>query len=198
MLTYTTNNFEDKSKKYQLGPTVQELIKGLWSCQGIGDVRTKLEPFPPYWRRREGKFRLMARIISVEQRHVVCLLDILERDSGEYARFLRDPRRFGTEWLDPQLDMRQIETSIASHIEGSGTGQIDALPILPENLTPWLQPLTFGLDENDLLVYESEEWLKRFRRREFLDFWATYYEIVCGIQDQTADIREYIRDRLRE
>jgi len=54
-----------------------------------------------------------------------------------------------------------------------------------------LEPPGWGIEAEDgeLIVYESGEWVKRFRRREIGDFWQTYLEIVSSAAGNPAGSR---------
>jgi len=181
---YTTSRFDEKVAQYDLQARIAELLEALETTQEIHAVRALFEPFPPYWKRRAGRLRLIARIVHVGEDQVLCLLDILERRDASYEQFMRDPRRFGERSLDPLLSEHALQFWLKARKALKDKKEYQRLP---DQLRPWLEPPGWGTDTDskDWVIYESEEWIKRFRRREINDFWQTYYTIVRNIVERT-------------
>lgn len=181
MYVYSTPKFNEQINHYQLHPKFEELRTALEKQSGVMAVRLYLQPFPPYWKRREGKLRLMARLLTIGDEHVICFLDILERKGGDYERLTKDIRKFGEERLDPLISEAAVLTWLTLRKEQEK--QRPAARKLPDTIRPWLEPpgWILPIESGDWVIYESEEWVRRFRRRDISDFWQSYYEIVYKI-----------------
>jgi hypothetical protein len=49
----------------------------------------------------------------------------------------------------------------------------------------------------DWVIYESEEWVTRFRKREIQDAWETYYQMILGIRERNPSQAEEFPDLLQ-
>lgn len=165
-------------------------------------IRQLFEPFPPYWKRRRGKEgRIFARLISVGEDEVFCFIELLRRKSHDYLRLLTDIR----DYMEPLLPSQQELEKWVEEQKASGV-EIISKPPLPETAVNWLYPPqwmmgastdasfteTKGNSIEEILIYESREWVSRFRQQSISDFWQTYYEILSDIA-QDADLKaQYI------
>ncbi len=185
MYVYPTLKFSNMVEQYHLQTEINQLVQMLEKTEGMDIVGALFEPFPPYLKRRLGKFRLLAKIVRVGNNRVVCLLSIWPRDDILYKDFVRDPRGVGKHCLDPLLDQDALQRSLAefNEVQDAQQHQIGTLKSLPSTLYPWLEPPGWGMDPQarDLVIYESAEWVKRFRNKEINDYWQTYHDIISNI-----------------
>ncbi|MDA2935353.1 ATP-binding protein [Acidobacteria bacterium AH-259-D05] len=183
MLVYTTPRFDKKVRKYNLQSKIDKLRDDL-EVTGINAVRALFDPFPPYWKRAQATVRLIATISRVKENLVFCLLDILEREDTSYQRFQSDPRRFGTAHLDPLWSADDLLTWMEKykHLKVG----IHKLPPLPDEMRSWLGPPYWeDTTTQNFVVYESEEWGKRFQRPEILICGVKYCEVILDIINET-------------
>ncbi|HEY9671419.1 MAG TPA: hypothetical protein V6D11_08250, partial [Waterburya sp.] len=159
--------------------------------QRIDEVQARFERVYPYLKRRILNRRLIARILRVDDEQLLCLLDIFKRGDNDYEQFLEDPREYGRTYLEPQLDQHQIRDWLTR--EKTKQHAVDKLPELPPELYPWLEPPGWQMETltEDWVIYESEEWVTRFRQREIQQAWEIYYQLISGIKDEIHPTEEF-------
>ncbi len=184
MYVYRTSGFNSKAELYGLQERIDDLCVEL-ETQRIDEVQSRFERVYPYLKRRILNRRLIARILRVDNEQILCLLDIFKRGDNDYEQFLEDPREYGRIHLEPKLAQHQIREWLTR--EKTKQQQIQSLPELPPELHPWLELPGWEIETvtEDWLIYESEEWVTRFRQREIQDAWKTYYQIVAGIHSES-------------
>jgi len=197
MYVYFTHKFREKVEKHSLQEKVAKLCSGLERADDdMYALRMFLESFPPYWKRREQDLRLIAKLQRLESDHVLCFLDIMKREDKDYQKLLADSRQFGRDHLDPLIDPKDIQNWLKELKAKESTQQRQIRQYLPDNIRPWLDPPSWYVDadEMDLVVYESEEWVRRFRRRKIQDYWQTYYDIISTIvsdPDSASELKDW-------
>src|SRR5919199_250165 len=185
MYVYRTSQFNDKAERYSLESRIDDLCAEL-ETHTIDEVQARFERVYPYLKRRILNRRLLARILRVDDEQLLCLLDIFKRGDNDYEQFLESPVEYGRIHLEPQLDEHQLRKWLAqAKIQQNQSQQLAELP--PE-LLPWLEPPGWDMETvtDDWIIYESEEWVTQFRKREIQDAWETYYQIILGIRDETT------------
>ncbi|MEW6491723.1 MAG: hypothetical protein AB1589_04120 [Cyanobacteriota bacterium] len=190
MYVYRTSGFNSKAELYGLQERIDDLCVEL-ETQRIDEVQSRFERVYPYLKRRILNRRLIARILRVDNEQILCLLDIFKRGDNDYEEFLEDPREYGRDHLEPKLDQHKIRAWLTR--EKTKQQQVLSLPELPPELHPWLELPGWEIETvtEDWIIYESEEWLTRFRHREIQDAWETYYQIVAGIRSESIPSEEF-------
>ncbi len=189
MYVYRTSGFNNKAELYSLQERIDDLCLEL-ETHRIDEVQARFERVYPYLKRRILNRRLIARIVRVDNEQLLCLIDIFKRGDNDYEEFLEDPREYGRTYLEPQLSKQQIREWLAR--EQAKQRPVPKLPELPPGLRSWLEPPGWEMDTltEDWVIYESEEWVTRFRQREILDAWETYYRLVSNIRSETMPVEE--------
>src|SRR4028119_1575445 len=190
MYVYRTCQFNDKAERYGIQARIDDLCAEL-ETQRIDEVQARFERVYPYLKRRILNRRLVARILRVDDEQLLCLLDIFKRGNNDYEQFLESPVEYGRTYLEPQLDKQRLRSWLA--IAKTQQSQVQQLPELPPQLRPWLEPPGWEMETltEDWVIYESEEWVTRFKKREIQNAWETYYQIVSGIRSETAKSEEF-------
>lgn len=185
MYVYTAEPFDEKVKQHRLHDEAAKLYEMLKSLDTYGTLRGLLEPVWPYWMHRVEKLRLIGRILRVGDDQVICLLDILDCRDRNYKEFRKDPRRFGQKALEPLLRDDELQNWLMQEkrSETETEHRVRQVDPLPAKLQPWLEPPGWGADTyaEDLVIYESEEWVMRFRSYDIANYWRTYYDILTDL-----------------
>ena len=191
MYVYRTSQFNDKAERYGIQSRIDDLCAEL-ETQRIDEVQARFERVYPYLKRRILNRRLIARILRVDDEQLLCLLDIFKRGDNDYEQFLEAPVEYGRIYLDPQLDEHQLQNWLAE--KKIKQRQEKQLPELPPEVLPWLEHPGWDLETltEDWVIYESEEWVTQFRKREIQDAWKIYYQILLGIRDETNQPEEFL------
>lgn len=175
-IIYVTKETIEKSRKYGVHINVQELVT---NCQ----TRSFSEAFQlfdirhPYLYKRISNYRLIAKVESIKETEVICILDILKKGDKESNDFNADHYKFGHEKLEKLLDRPQVEIYVSQEIQkGLELGDTKKKQ-LPEDLFRWLEPFEH-IQNTDDLILESHQWVSKFQSKEYEKFWANYYNLV--------------------
>lgn len=189
MYVYRTPQFNDKAERYGIQNRIDDLCAEL-ETQRMDEVQARFERVYPYLKRRLLNRRLIARILRIDNEQLLCLLDIFKRGDNDYEQFLESPVEFGRIHLEPRIDEPLIRNWLTEKMLEESQAQ--QLPELPPELRPWLEPPSWETETltEDWVIYESEEWITRFRKPEIQRAWETYYHIIAGIREQTARVEE--------
>ncbi|MBD2065236.1 hypothetical protein NDI37_17185 [Funiculus sociatus GB2-A5] len=184
MYIYRTYLFTQKALRYGIQAQVDSLSVELEPLRS-DEAQARFERVYPYLKRRgENNLRIVARIRQVQDYQVLCLLDIFLRGSKEYKKFLRNPEEYGAKHLDSRLDEEEL-TNWLSQRELSAIATSGSRSLLPENLLPWLEPPSWEM-ENDrnfwTIIYESEEWIARFKNPEIREYEENFYHLISEIE----------------
>jgi len=177
MHVYASREFEQKVNHYKLQKKVHKLRQDIESAEDIHKVRQEIfEPVHQYLRRNLGKpYRLIASTRRVGDEQIVVLLNIFGKDRG-YKKFSSEVEHKGK---SEDLDNLITEAELQNYLENiQSPPEEEERPILPEEMLPWLEPPGWELDTNDIIIYESQEWVTRFRNKEINDYWETYQDLV--------------------
>ena len=187
MYVYRTFGFNDKAERYGIQARIDSLCAEL-ETQRIDEVQTRFERIYPYLKRRILNQRLIGRIVKIDDEPLLCLLEIFKRGDRNYEEFLNDPIEYGRSHLESQLNESQLRDWLAvAKIEQHPTQQ---LPELPSTLRPWLEPPGWEIETTtgDWVIYESEEWVRRFSKAEIQNAWETYYQIILKINNDAGEL----------
>ncbi|MGB5961709.1 MAG: hypothetical protein WBG73_13665 [Coleofasciculaceae cyanobacterium] len=200
MYVYRTSGFNEKAEFYGIQSRMDDLCAELLT-QRIDEVQARFERVYPYLKRRILNRRLIARIIKVDNEQILCFLDIFKRGDNDYEQFLEAPVDYGRTYLEPILDHIRLREWLT--LEKLNQTQVQQLPELPSELHPWLEPPGWEMETltEDWVIYESEEWVARFRDSKILDNWEIYHQIICKIRDesiQSSDISGLTNVRICE
>jgi hypothetical protein len=178
MYIYITQQCQDNAEKYYIQPKITELYDH-------SEVLDLFDPIYPYWKRRIGKYRLLAKIEEVDNEKILCLLNILERKSQEYEEFTDKNKRqkFGKDKLEPLLNDDEIKEWLNEQKE-SGCQQHNQREPLPGDLFVWLERPNWMKDSQDLVIYESGQWLKKCGQESIKDRREAFKNIILDIISQ--------------
>ncbi|GAB4198401.1 MAG: hypothetical protein Fur006_48100 [Coleofasciculaceae cyanobacterium] len=190
MYVYRTSRLNNKAELYGLQDRIEDLCVEL-ETHRIDEVQARFERVYPYFKRRILNRRLIARILRIDKEQILCLIDIFKRGDNDYEQFLEDPREYGRTYLEPQLNEKHIREWLAR--ETTKQHPVHQLPELPSELLPWLEPPGWEMETltEDWVIYESEEWVTRFRQREIQDAWEIYYQLISGLRNGTQPSEEF-------
>lgn len=178
MYIYITQQCQDNAEKYYIKDEITKL------CDN-SEVLDRFDPIYPYWKRRIGKYRLLAKIEEVDNENILCLLNILERKSQEYEEFIDKNKRqkFGQDKLDPLLNDDEIKEWLNKQKESVCQQQHKREP-LPHDLLVWLEQPSWNKDSEELVIYESGQWLKNCGQEKIKDRRETFNNIIVNIINQ--------------
>lgn len=190
MYVYRTSTLNQKAQRFRLQAQVERLCVELEGL-GIDEAQAHFQRVYPYLKRRgENNLRLIARIRQVDDELVLCLLDIFLRGSREYEHFLLKPEEYGKQYLDSLLHEAELQRWLREHKQGAA--QVSQIrPRLPDELLPWLEPPGWEFEKDQkswTIIYETQEWITRFKHPEIRDFWFTYYKIISGIIEAPKNV----------
>ncbi|MBD2087335.1 hypothetical protein [Coleofasciculus sp. FACHB-542] len=189
MYVYRTSQFNRKTLCYGVQAQVDKLCNELEPLS-IDESQARFERVYPYLKRRgENNLRLIARIRSVQDDLVLCLLDIFLRGSKEYKKFLRTPEEYGKKNLDCQLDEEAL-TGWLQQQQPSASNVSSRREPLPDDLLPWLEPPGWEIEKDKdswVILYESDEWIAKFKSPEIGEDWEIYYQIISGIEEKSRN-----------
>ncbi|MCU0516040.1 MAG: hypothetical protein MUC60_04080 [Oscillatoria sp. Prado101] len=177
MYVYATPECKRKAKQYNVEDVVENLSKD-------ADALSRFRRFSHVYlkKRVDRNLRLIAKLVEISERdRVLCLLDILKRGDAEYEKdFCFEPESFGEKRLDPLLDIEQLREWLNEQQNLPEVSESEA-PQIPEELRLWLERPEWGLDAQELVICESEEWVRRFKQDTIKLDWYFYWEIVFNI-----------------
>ena len=190
MFAFVSEEATRSAAKYNRQNDLDVLISSLSEAKSIEE---KMHPLGQgIWKKRIGPFRFFAESRNIEGNAVACILDVRRRDDG-YDDFPDDLKRANNAalktWVEAEIAARRVPT--ASKEE------------LPTALCKWLEPPSWNLDDldTDLVIYESDTWIQRFKDPTVGRFWKTYLDIVGDIiaeADQVNSSDRSLLSRSRE
>ncbi|MEG4241718.1 DUF2075 domain-containing protein [Microcoleus sp. MON2_D6] len=187
MYVYVTQQCKDNAKKYGIESEIKKL-------SDESDALIRFNPIHPYWKRNIGNLRLLAKIEKVDNDPILCLLNIFPRGGREYdEEFLLNRKGFGEKYLEPLLENPAELQDWLNGQKESGNQQQNQRQPLPHELLNWLELPSWSRDSNDLVIYESEQWMRRFGQETFKDRRESYHGIICEISkpDEMGEITDW-------
>ncbi len=191
MYVYRTPQFDRKAKQHNLGTYIDRLC-GELIAQSLDQVQAHFKWLHPYLKRKaDHNYRLVGRIVLVsgEKRGegagvmVLCLLDIFKRGAKDYEHFLRDPKGFGQQYLEPLIVPGELANWVFTQ-QQQHQPYHPPRPLIQESpdLLPWLDSPGWRRETQGVLIYESEIWSRQLNQPELLTSAAVYRELVEAVQ----------------
>ena len=179
MHVYSTPEFKEQVKKHeQLVFKVKRLSREL-EMMAANAVQTRFERLYPYLKRKEGNFRLIARIYQVGQEQVLCWLIVFARGDREYNIFLRDREDYLDRHLKPDVFKNLSQWLKNRQIKHQQRLQKNSIPLpLPKRLRIWLQRPSWEMDLDRSIIYECNTWVTNFRQPAIRSQARAYHEII--------------------
>jgi hypothetical protein len=175
MHVYASREFEQKANHYGLQKKVQKLCQDIESAEDIHKVQQEIfGTVHQYLRFNAGRYRLIGSTRRVGDEQIVVLLDIFDKGK-KYDDFSNEVRHKGK---SENLDSLVSEAELHNYLENlQSSPEEEKRPILPEEMLPWLEPPGWELDTNDIVIYESQEWVTGFRKQQETS-WGKYQALV--------------------
>jgi len=193
MYVYRTSVFEQRITKHeQLYSKIERLCQEFETMDFDG-IHTRFKVLHFYLKRKEGNFRIIAKIITINQENILCLLKIFSRGEPAYKRFLEASK------YDSQLFQKtELESTLKIWLdEKNRKSPITTLPLetLPEELRFCLERPDWKNDYNDIIVHESETWCHRLNQEQSICEQATIFrqliEDIVNDFDSIGDTTDY-------
>ncbi len=186
---YATPIFIEKAQKYN---------KNTFD-KGKNIIQTQEQlPYPRlgkgnniYLEIQEGQHRAIAKIFNINNQQVICLLDILAITDSDYREFKNQVKAGTRAKIEDSLKLNDAEKWLKGEQKSQNT--INHREPLPEAMRQWLEPPGWGNNHDDLIIYESEEWIKRFRKREIQERPESCHKLIEEIIE-TQNQEEKISD----
>lgn len=176
---FVSQNAERQAKQHG----IDELAGLKQACEerSLDDAIALFKHHHPYKKRRVGNFRCIAKLIEIEEIPLIAILALLPRGSRAYNQFKDDPKGYGQQYFEWQIDpeqnpafrcfLDQIKSMKLVCDEGRK-------PELPDNLQRWLE--RFEIVGHSSYVMESSDWAQKMEDKRYRDYWQSYYELVCA------------------
>ncbi|ELS02347.1 hypothetical protein Xen7305DRAFT_00020610 [Xenococcus sp. PCC 7305] len=179
MYVYRTSVFEQRITKHeQLDSKIERLCKEFETMDFDG-IHTKFKVLHSYLKRKEGNFRIIAKVIKINQEDILCLLKIFSRGEPAYKRFLEASK------YDPQLFQKtELKRDLVSWLNKKKRKLPMAnLPLetLPEELRFCLERPDWKNDYNDVVIHESETWCHKFVQQEIREQATIFRQLIEDI-----------------
>ncbi|MEM9272274.1 MAG: UvrD-helicase domain-containing protein [Cyanobacteria bacterium P01_F01_bin.143] len=179
MYVYRTSVFEQRIIKHeQLYSKIERLCQEFETMNFKG-IHTRFKVLHSYLKRKEGNFRIIAKILQINREPILCLLKIFSRGEPAYKRFLEASK------YDTQLFQKaELESDLIAWLqEQKSKSPINPLTLetLPEELRFCLERPDWRNDYNDIIVHESETWCETFKQQEIRDQATTFRQLIEDI-----------------
>ena len=163
------------------------------------EAQEKFERIHSYLKRKEGSFRLIAKVIRVEKKPILCFLKLYNRGEPEYRHFLELVKHQDFLFQESELD-RELNIWLAAQQDNYQ----NSTTVLEDNLRIWLQRPDWKIHTDGIVIHESEVWCRRFNQQEIRSLALFYRQIIeelidgfntVGTETQWSNIRFHGRDR---
>lgn len=186
MFIYQVERFEKELEKDDKKQRIHALLKQIENSDRIELLTSVFKPFHSYMIRQESNKIILASSISVDNNFILCLLDIFTIGDKTYKEFIKNPKEFGEKKYKKLLKPNKIRVALSSSLKSKSFRQLKKLKKMPKNLYNWMTPLVW--DEARVVIYESDEWIKRFRNYYIQRDWETYYKLLLKIVSENSNI----------
>lgn len=176
MYVYISPDCQKHARDCGILHRIETLRKSI-ETQGPSAIDSHFKWNYPYLKYRLSNFRLLGRILPVENERVFCFLKLYSRGDPSYEHhFLNNPEAYGNQHFPVD------EQAIAAELRAARAERPRPVkPSLPPDLHLWLQPLSWQSEANEGGVYETPQWVEGFNQREIADDRDTYYALVSRV-----------------
>lgn len=181
MYVYRTSVFEQRIIKHeQLYSKIERLCQEFETMDFKG-IHTRFNVLHSYLKRKEGNFRIIAKVIKINQEDILCLLKVFSRGEPAYKRFLEASKH------DSKLFQKaELKLDLASWLNEKRSQlpvEILSLKTLPEELRFCLERPDWKNDYNDIIIHESETWCHKFKQPEIHDQARIFRQLIEELID---------------
>ena len=179
MYVYRTSQFDQKACQHGLQEPIERLCAEL-KTQDLEQVQAHFKRLYPYLKRQANhNYRIVGKIERVGDTLILCLLYIFKRGDKDYEHFLGNRKQFGQQYLDSQLNLATLQQWLQEQ-QDSTIPQPPIRPLLQtqQDLLPWLNPPGWEDNNDGAIIYESQEWLRRFQQPEVRSLASSYTPII--------------------
>lgn len=181
MLVYVTPTCLKSARRFDFEQRLDKVVADLESFDTLTEALQRFDPVGDYLKMPDGRvFRLFGRVVRAGAKNapVICLLDVYQRKDGTYVELVNNIKRLGPIRLEPLLNFSDLDDFVAEKLAALGNDQTE-LPALPEEYREWLRAPEMAVDTE--IVYESDEWISRFRRKDIDEVWESFYRVLVGL-----------------
>ena len=204
MYVFRSDRFDDQAERLGVEDRhrIERAISDMENAPAPHLSGSPFKQVPPYYYRREGIVRPIARVKEVDGENIFCLLDIIwRRDSNTYSSFGDDPRGYGENYLEPLISYEEVSGWLKKRkTEEAEEGRVQGLPTVPPSLCAWLEPpklsvaaVEDGDATGELVIYEGKDWVDQFHREEIQRYWERYYKRIVEIIDENDEPEDELR-----
>lgn len=201
---FVTGRCSDEAKKHGQDSVIKNLKTKAESTQNL--VGFNFHSPTPFLKKGLGRsFRLIAYRIPIDDDELIVFLSVLARGGSEYKFFLANWDK-NTKEVERKLSVPSEEESRSIHAELTKTTP-PSLPSPPnEEELMWLYSVLREekTEKDELLVLETEAWVKKMRSPSMRDFLALYHQLLEQIDltklppsGSNTDFREYWDEKRR-
>lgn len=193
MYVFLSENFKDNLRKIENIFNLESVVSKFEDLDSLVRARSVFDPIPPYWKKRVGSYRIIAKYLEYKSENVFALLDILDHD--DYDRFSDDPRAYGAEKLEKLIEKDVIQKELQKREKNRQSSKEFEKGFIRENQRPWLKRPDWKFSyeiPNSYTILESDEWGRRIRKQDSF-YWLNYYFLIldCLKDDCTKVCTEY-------
>lgn len=178
-LVFVSEKAESEARRHGVYDELKRLKQ---ECEerSLDDAIALFDNHHPYKKRRVRNFRWIAKPIEIEEIRLIAILALLSKGSREYEQFKNNPRGYGQDHFEQQIDpernlsFRRFLDQIKSEERACNE---EKKPELPDNLQRWLE--RFEIVGHSSYVMESPAWVQRMEDERYYHYWLSYYELVC-------------------
>lgn len=194
MKIWYTRRFHKEAQSYAMQGELARITSDLESRsdEEATQLFAQSDVAPYYWKEAKGRSRrLIGKEYQFNGHRVFCFLCIQHINEAKCQAFKSDPTGWGKEHLDPLVEREQeeIEKWLAE-LDATGDDLSVRNQPIPEALLPWLDPVDCDvLHDEATVIYETDEWVGRFRNPDIDDYWQTYHRLLLRLMEGGAPDR---------
>ncbi|NLI76505.1 MAG: hypothetical protein GX442_08690 [Candidatus Riflebacteria bacterium] len=212
MLVYIAPQCRRDARQGHLTDVLDKLVQRLEGPHGYESFLALFDPVRPYWKRREGKSRVMAAFRTIATGDgqnpeaaipLLCLARIFQRKDPAYEALINSPREEGKRLIDAFLPEADVTAWVANELARRQTEELEAArrPPLPAEFHQWLEPPTWSSlgSQGGTLILEGPEWVFAFQNPAIGDYWRNFYDLILKLlQGEVPDSTPPSHPTLRE